>query len=139
VLSSSQRLWKPRVAGRDTGSLLVADADPSTFTMVRQLTAPDLWKVTYAGSAEAVLAALRGGEVSLAIVDLSMVLDAPPQLAEELLARSRRGLRLVLTTAEHDEATERRARTLGPVFYAPKPLNIALLSHVLDGALKKAV
>ena len=138
MLSSSQRVWMPRVTGRDTGNLLVADADPSTFMMVRQLTAPDVWQVAYAESADGVMQVLRRGEVRLAIVDLAMV-DASPFLAEELLARSRRGLCVVLTTDEHNEANERRARTLGPVFYAPKPLNIAVLNHVLNGALEKAV
>ena len=40
-----------------------------------------------------------------------------------------------MTADEHNESNERRGRTLGTVFYAPKPLNITMLRHALDGAL----
>ena len=138
MLTSSKRFWKPRLVSRDSGNLLVADSDPAVFPMVRQLTAPDLWQIASATTADEVMTKLRGGEIKLAIVNLSLV-ETSPMLADDLQARSRRGLKVVLTTDVHDEATERRARTLGPVFYAPKPLNISLLHHVLEGALLKAV
>jgi len=138
VLARSQRFWTPRLVGPDSGNLVVADPDEGMFSMVRQLTAPDRWQVTYAGNAADLVRILQSGEVRLVVVELSM-LDASPALAEDLLERSRRGLRVVVTTDDHNESNERRARTLGPVYYAPKPLNITLLNYVLEGALGAAV
>ena len=134
MLTSSQRFWTPRLVGPRVGNVVVADPDEGMFSMVRQLTAPDRWRVSYAANAADLMRMLRSGEVRLAVVDLSM-LDASPALADDLVGRSRRGLCVVVTTDDHCEANERRARTLGPVYYAPKPLNITLLNHVLDGAL----
>ncbi len=118
------------------GRVVIADADESAYAMVRQLTAPDQWEIQDVGTPEALLAALHDGPVRLAIVNLSM-LDS--ELEEELIARSRRGLRVVITSDEHNEANERRARLAGAVFYAPKPLHIAVLRQVLEGVLKVAV
>ena len=138
MLTSSQRFWTPRLVGPEVGNLVVADPDESMFSMVRQLTAPDEWRVSYAATPVDVMRMLRSGGVRLAVIELAM-LDASPALAEDVVSRSRRGLRVIVTTDDHSEANERRARTLGPVFYAPKPLNITLLNHVLQGALRAAV
>ncbi len=89
-----------------------------------------IYLTEYAGRSRLVRA------IRLAIVNLSM-LDS--ELEEELIARSRRGLRVVITSDEHNEANERRARLAGAVFYAPKPLHIAVLRQVLEGVLKVAV
>jgi DNA-binding NtrC family response regulator len=138
VFSNSRRLWVPRFVGRDVGRVIVADPDPSVFAMVRQLTAPDLWEVRYAGTPDEVLRGLRAGPVKLAVVELPM-LDDSPMLSEELMARVRRGLSVVVTTDYHSEPNERRARIIGPVYYAPKPLHVGVLSRVLDGALAQVV
>ncbi len=118
------------------GRVIVADPDESAYEMVRQLTAPDRWEVRYVGTSDALRDVLRSGPAQLALVNLSLLDES---LAEELIERSRRGLRVVITSDEHSEATERRARLIGPVFYAPKPLHIMVLRQVLDGALKVAV
>jgi len=127
-----------RAAQFDAGHILVADPDESVFTMVRQLTAPDVWAIGYAETAEEVLDHLHRGWVSMVVVELSM-LDGSPELVDELLDRSRRGVKVVVTTDAHSEAAERRARRMGPVYYAPKPVNIGVLSRVLQGALRAAV
>lgn len=124
--------------GREVGRVVVADAESSLFAMARQLTAPDLWQLEYAETPEALSALFRRGPVQVAIVNLQM-LKSNPELAEELTERTRRGLRVVVTTDEHNEANERLARTVGPVHYAPKPLAITMLSDVLDSALVEAV
>lgn len=138
MLSRSARFRISRSAELDSGSVVVADPDETVFAMVRQLTAPDIWRVLYAGTPEGLLDIFHKAQVSLAVVELSM-LDGCPMLVEELVSRSRRGLRVVVTTAEHSESSERRARLLGPVYYAPKPINAALLHHVLEGALRVVV
>lgn len=138
MISRSRYLWNSRFFDRHVGRVVVADPDEAAFSMVRQLTAPDRWQVMYASSAEELRSILHTGPVSLAVVDLAM-LDGSPRLAAELADRSRRGLRVVVTTDEHNESNERRARMHGPVFYAPKPLNIRLLNHVVEGALGAAV
>ena len=128
----------PRFLSRDLGRVIVADPDPAVFAMVRQLTAPDLWEVKYAGTAGEVVKILRAGPVRLAVVELPM-LDDSPMLSEELVARARRGLCVVVTADHHSELNERHARVIGPVYYAPKPLHVAVLSRVLDGALAQVV
>jgi len=139
VLAYFRRLWVPRdLFDGGFGRVIVADTDESAFAMVRQLTAPDRWEVRYAGTALELLRLLRAGPARLAVVNLSMLDDAW-LVAEDLRERSRRGLRVVITTDEHNEVNERRARLIAPVFYAPKPLNILLLSRVLEGALGQAV
>jgi CheY-like chemotaxis protein len=137
VLSSFDRFMASRFSAPDPGHVIVADPDEATFAMVRQLTAPDVWRLSYASSGFELVRQLRSACVRLVIVDLSLV-ESDPELAEDLVARSRRGLAVVVTTAEHSEQIERRARLLGPVYYAPKPLNIMLLNQVLDGALSAA-
>lgn len=132
------RSWLRSYADVDGGHVVVADPDESVFAMVRQLTAPDVWRVGYAETPGELLRLLRKSRVSLAVVDLS-VLDGDPALADELMSRARRGLRVVVTTREHSEANERRARLIGPVYYAPKPLNASVFNHVLEGALRAAV
>lgn len=139
MYAPSHRLWLSGEMRPGRGRLIVADPDESVFMMVRQLTAPDRWEVRYAATASEFRELLHTQPAaSLAIVGVSM-LDASPELATELLERSRRGLRVVVTTDEHSERNERRARLIGPVCYAPKPVNVVLLNHVLDGALRAAV
>ena len=132
------RLWLRSSVDVDSRHVVVADPDESVFAMVRQLTAPDIWRVAYAETSDGLLRVLRKSRVSLVLVELSM-LDADPALAEELTSRARRGLRLVVTTDDHSESSERRARLIGPVYYAPKPVNVSLMSDVLAGALDAAV
>lgn len=134
MLSYTNRLWAPRFTGRDVGRVIVADPDETLFAMVRQLTAPDLWQVEQAGTGEELRRMLRGGAVRLALVNLAM-LDECAELGEELSDRSRRGLRLVVTTDQHSESNERRSRMIGPAFYAPKPVSVDLLASVLEEAL----
>jgi len=134
VLSHTNRPWLPRFVGRDVGRLVVADGDETLFAMVRQLTAPDLWQVEHAETAEDLRRMLRMGGVRLAVVNLVM-LEECPELADDLSARSRRGLSVVVTTDHHSESNERRSRMMGPAFYAPKPVSIVLLSAVLEGVL----
>ena len=134
MYSRSERFWASRLAKFDSGRVVVADRDETVFAMVRQLTAPDIWQVAYAGTPEELLSILHKAQVSLAVVELLM-LDDCPTLADDLVARSRRGLRVVVTTSEHSESSERRARLIGPVYYAPKPIDASLLNHVLEGAL----
>ena len=138
MLSHSARTWVSRSAKFDSGRVVVADPDETVFAMVRQLTAPEIWRVAYAGTSEELLDIFHRGQVSLVVVELSM-LDDCSMLADELMSRSRRGLRIVVTTAEHSESSERRARLIGPVYYAPKPINPSLLNHVLEGALRVVV
>lgn len=128
----------PRSVGIDSRRIVVADPDDSVYAMVRQLTAPDRWRIVYAPTPGELVSVFRKGPISLALVALSLV-DGLPELAEEISARTRRGLNVVITAEEHSESTERRARLLGPVFYAPKPLEMTLLNHVLEGALGAAV
>lgn len=104
--------------------------------MVRQLTAPDRWQVRYASTPEELRQALREGPSRMALVNLALVDEA---LEEELTERSRRGLNVVITADEHNELNERRSRMLGPVFYAPKPMHIVVMTQVLRGALDVAV
>jgi DNA-binding response OmpR family regulator len=138
VLSHANRPWLPRFVGRDIDRLVVADPDETLFVMVRQLTAPDLWQVEHAETGEELLRMLRMGRVRLVIVNLAM-LDDCPGLADNLSGRSRRGLSVVVTVDHHSESNERRARMIGPAFYAPKPFGIVLLGTVLEGALSGAV
>ncbi len=134
MLFSSHR--RRMVSSPALGRVIVADPDDASYAMVRQLTAPDCWEVRYAGTPDELREALRGPAARLALVNLSLVDE---EMMEELTERSRRGLRVVITTDEHSETNERRARLLGPVFYAPKPVHVTLLSEVLDGALNVAV
>lgn len=118
------------------GRLIVADTEDSAYAIVRQLTAPDRWEVKYAGTTEELMRALHAGPTRLALVNMALVDE---QMLRELTERSRRGLSVVITADEHSEWTERRARLMGPVFYAPKPLHIVVLRQVLEGVLWVAV
>ena len=120
------------------GCIVVADVDETVFLMARQLTAPDRWRIAYAADAGELLEAIVVEPVRLAIVSLT-ILNESPLVARELIERSRRGLRLIVTTDEHCEVNERRARMVGPVYYAPKPHNISILNDVLGGALRAVV
>ncbi len=106
--------------------------------MARQLTAPDRWEIAYAADAGELLRAVIVKPVKLAIVSLE-ILNESPLVAQELVARTRRGLRLVVTSEEHCEVNERRARMVGPVYYAPKPVNISVLGDVICSALVATV
>jgi hypothetical protein len=119
------------------GCIVVADTDETVFLMARQLTAPDRWEIAYAADSGELLRTLIVKRVKLAIVSLE-ILNESPLVAEELIARTRRGLRLVVTSEEHCEVNERRARMVGPVYYAPKPVNIGVLGDVIDSALVAA-
>jgi DNA-binding response OmpR family regulator len=134
VLSNTNRPWLSRFGSRDVGRVIVADPDETLFAMVRQLTAPDVWQVEHAETAEELRRMLRGGETRLAVVNLAM-LDECAGLVEELSDRTRRGLRVVVTTDQHSERNERRSRGMGPAFYAPKPVSMDMLASVLEGAL----
>ena len=118
------------------GRVVIADTDESVYAMVRQLTAPDQWEIRTVETPGELISVLHDGPVRLAVVDLAFLDES---LEDELTERSQRGLRVVFTSAEHSEETERRARRVGAVYYAPKPLHIALLRQVLEGALKVAV
>ena len=132
MLASFQRMRNlSGVSG--LGRVIVADADESCYAMVRQLTAPDRWEVRYAGSSGELLQALHSGRAQLAVVNLALVDE---EIQEELIERSRRGLSVVITSDVHDEATERKARLMSTVFYAPKPVHMHVLRQVFDGALQ---
>ena len=103
--------------------------------MVRQLTAPDRFEVTYADTPDELMLLLRGGFVELAVVNVAM-LDASPESAKELTRRSRRGLKVVVTNDVHSETSERRARAVSPVHYSPKPMSIMVFKDVVGSALR---
>ena len=134
VFSYNNRRWLSRYASRDVGCVVVADGDETLFAAVRQLTAPDLWEVEYAATGEELRRILRRREVRLALVNFAMVEECAG-LGVELSSRSRRGLRVVVTTDRHSESTERRSRMIGSAFYAPKPVSVDVLARVLEGAL----
>ena len=133
MISESGESWGGK-AEKSIGCIVVADVDETVFLMTRQLTAPDRWEVVYAADAGELLRTVIVKPVKLVIVSLA-ILNESPLVAQELVARSRRGLRLVVTSEEHCEVNERRARLVGPVYYAPKPVNISVLSDVIDSAL----
>ncbi len=118
------------------GRVIVADGDEATYGLVRQLTAPDLWQISYASDAESFRQELHSGQAQLAVVNLALVDE---DLAEELIERTSRGLSVVVLADEHSDDNERAARLLGPVAYAPKPVHLLILKRVLDGALDAAV
>ena len=133
MILESDESWDV-VDGSSVGCIVVADAGETVFLMARQVTAPDRWEIAYAADAGELLRMVIVKPVRLAIVSLE-ILNESPLVAQELVARTRRGLRIVVTSEVHCEVNERMARMVGPVYYAPKPVNISVLSDVIDSAL----
>lgn len=134
---SDRPAWARRFEA-EAGRIIVADADASVFVLTRQLTAPDRFAVESAETPDALRQGLRRGPVELAVVNVAM-LEASPELAEELTNRSRRGLKVIVTNDAHDESTERCARAVSPVHYSPKPMSVSMFKDVIESALRPTV
>lgn len=118
----------------DRATILVADADATAVAAIRGLDIGCPVEVEVAPSARACLSRVRENHVRVLVLDA----DLPDGPAEWVLAQVRKAkpsLHVIYTAAHPTDEVELRARRLGILYFAPKPLDGPTLARVLKSAI----
>jgi DNA-binding NtrC family response regulator len=114
--------------------ILVVDADVSTRDVLREELAGLDAEVVGTSMVRETLLVMLERKVPLAVVNMTL----PECSAERLVPALRRiqsDLVVILTTDEHSEELERKARGLGIMLYLPKPIAPGLLGEAIRSAI----
>lgn len=118
-----------------TASVLIADADAhAARDLERELVSGGYYCVAVASAREAIAAA-RKRRFDVAVVDVDLG-DLKGYQLIPLLKDVCEGTKMILSTSQHSEDVERRARQTGIVFYAIKANNMLEILSAVSSAVR---
>ncbi|MGU3400860.1 nitrogen regulation protein NR(I) [Brucellaceae bacterium D45D] len=124
------------MAGRRTGTVLVADDDAAIRTVLNQALSRAGYDVRVASNAAALWRWVSAGDGDLVITDVNM----PDESAFDLLPRIKKmrpDLPIVVMSAQNTFMTAIRASEAGAYEYLPKPFDLTELINIVGRALSE--
>ena len=113
--------------------VLVADADPQARRRLARFLSGQGHETVLTSRGEQVLRLTRCGPVGAVVVDTRLADMGGHALATLLRERHPR-LAIIMTSADHRSEVELRAREIGVVLYAHKPLDLRRVAAVVERA-----
>lgn len=125
---------RTRTSGRELPAILVADGDAGAGRLLAAQLTRRGFRAAHTPRGDEVLGAAVAGRVGVAIVDVAL----DDMSGHALVARLKEvdpALRVLMTTADYRPELELRARQIGILHYAQKPVDAARLEAVVAKAL----
>jgi DNA-binding response OmpR family regulator len=120
--------------GKRVPLLLVVDPDPTVSECLREELSAFEAEVMATYTVRETLVAMLERTVPLAVVNMTLPECSAGRLVPAI-RRAQSDVIVILTTDEHSEEVERKARGLGITLYLPKPIAPGLLGEAVRSAL----
>lgn len=124
-----------RSGAEDRATILVADADATAVASIRSMDLGRLVEVETVVSGRACMARIRENHVRVLVLDADLP-DGPSEWVLAQVRQAKPSLHVIYTAAHPTDEVELKARRMGILYFAPKPLDASTVARVLKSAIE---